>query len=124
MKQFLLTFFGLCFSLMIWAQKAPAKFSEEKFSFGKIVLNKPVTHIFKFTNKGSKPLIIQDAVAQCGCTTPKFSKAAIAKGKTENIEVTFNAASPGVFTKTVTVTFAGYKEPTILTIDGEVNPSK
>ncbi len=120
MKHLLLTFLGLCFSFIVWAQKAPAKFNEEKFTFGKIALNKPVTHIFKFTNTGSKPLVIQDAVAQCGCTTPKFSKAAIAKGKSENIEVTFNAASAGSFTKTVTVTFAGYKDATILTIDGEV----
>lgn len=124
MKQFLLTLFGICFSFMIWAQKAPVKFKKEKFSFGKIALNKPVTHIFKFTNNGTKPLIIQDAVAQCGCTTPKFTKAAIAKGKTESIEVTFNAASAGSFTKIVTVTFKGYKEPTILTIEGEVNSSK
>lgn len=120
MKQIILTVFGICFSFILWAQKAPAKFTEEKFSFGKIAQNKPVTHTFKFTNTGTKPLIIENAVAECGCTTPKFTKAAITKGKTEMIEVTFNAASAGTFTKKVTVTFAGYKEPTILTIDGEV----
>jgi hypothetical protein len=120
MKQLVITCFALILTVAVYAQKAPVKFSKEKHSFGKIKLNKPATYAFTFTNSGDKPLVIQDAQAQCGCTSPKYSKGAIAKGKSEKIEVTYNAATVGAFTKTVTVTFAGYKDPVTLTIEGEV----
>lgn len=95
-------------------------FAKTEHSFGKIKQNVPVTHVFTVTNKGSKPLLIENATAECGCTTPVYTKAAILKGKSTTIKVTFNAATPGPFTKRVTVKFVNVAEPTILTIKGEV----
>jgi len=113
----------VCFSVAGFGQTTgvtAAKFNSIKHTFGKIKQNVPATYIFKFTNTSSKPLVIESAVAQCGCTTPEYPKGAIAKGKSGTIKVTYNAATMGVFTKTVTVKFAGVKDPVILTIDGEV----
>ena len=62
----------------------------------------------------------EQATAQCGCTTPEYSKKAILKNKISPIKVTYNAANPGPFTKTVTIKFLNIAEPTILTIEGEV----
>ena len=95
-------------------------FDKLKFSFGKIKQGTPKGTIFTLKNTGSKPLIIEQATAQCGCTTPEYSKAPILKGKSSPIKVTYNAANPGPFTKTVTVKFLGVAEPSILTIEGEV----
>ena len=75
---------------------------------------------FTLKNTSSKPLIIEQATAQCGCTTPEYSKAPILKGKSTPIKVTYNAANAGPFTKTVTVKFLNIPEPTVLTIEGEV----
>lgn len=97
-------------------------FNELKHSFGKIKQNKPVTYLFKFTNKGTKALIVESATAGCGCTTPEYPKTPVVKGKEEQIKVTYNAAAAGAFKKDVTVKFANHPEPIILVIDGEVIP--
>lgn len=100
---------------------ATAKFATLKHSFGNDVKqNKPATYTFTFVNTGKKPLVVESAVAGCGCTTPVYTKAPIAKGKKGDIKVTYNAAALGTFTKTVTVKFLNIAEPVILTIDGEV----
>lgn len=121
MKQLLVLAF-LCFGMVAFGQtKNDIKFTAMKHSFGKIKQNKPVTYTFTFKNASTaKPLIIESATAECGCTTPEYPKSPIGKGKTGNIKVTFNAASPGAFTKKVTVKFANIPEPVILTIDGDV----
>jgi Protein of unknown function (DUF1573) len=102
------------------AKNNEISFSDVKHSFGKIKQNIPASYTFNLKNNGSKPLIIEQATAQCGCTTPEYSKSPILKGKSSPIKVTYNAANPGPFTKTVTVKFLNVPEPTILTIEGEV----
>jgi hypothetical protein len=99
---------------------APVEFKTMKYSFGKIDQGKPVTTEFTFSNSSGKPVIIESAVAGCGCTKPEYPEAPIPNGKTGTIKVTYNAANPGAFTKTVTVKFANVTEPVVLTIDGEV----
>jgi hypothetical protein len=97
-----------------------ASFDKVKHSFGKIKQGTPQSISFTLKNTSSKPLIIEQATAQCGCTTPEYSKAPILKGKSTPIKVTYNAANAGPFTKTVTVKFLNIPEPTVLTIEGEV----
>lgn len=99
---------------------SPADFKITKYSFGKIPQSKPVTTAFTFTNISDKPLVIEVATAECGCTTPDYPKTPILKGKTGIIKVTYNAANLGSFTKNVTVKFANIASPIILTIEGEV----
>ena len=122
MKNILIAFFVLA-TLGATAQ-SPVQFKEVKHSFGKIKQGIPTTYVFNFKNTTNKPLVIESAVAGCGCTTPEFPKAPIAKGKTGTIKVTYNAANPGAFTKDVTVKFLNTPQPTVLTIDGEVEPKK
>lgn len=121
MKRLLVLAF-LCCSVVAFGQtKNDVKFTAMKHSFGKIKQNVPATYTFTFRNAStSKPLIIETATAQCGCTTPVYPKSPIGKGKTGTIKVTYNAATMGAFTKTVTVKFANINEPITLTIDGEV----
>ncbi len=97
-----------------------ASFVKTEHNFGKIKKDKPVTYSFSVKNNGTKPLLIENATAECGCTTPVYSKAAILKGKSSPIKVTFNAGAEGVFNKRVTVKFLNVAVPTILLIKGEV----
>lgn len=88
--------------------------------FGKIKQGTPVTHEFKFTNSGKAPLVITNVQASCGCTTPDWTKEPVMPGGQGFIKATYNAASPGAFSKTVTVTAnieTGFVQ---LTIKGEV----
>lgn len=118
MKQLFFAF-SILFCLAATAQN-DIKFKDIKHSFGKIKQNKPVTYFFSFKNTGAKPLIVESAVAGCGCTTPEYPKTPIQKGKEGKIKVTYNAAASGPFKKDVTVKFANHAEPTVLVIDGEV----
>jgi|SRR6478609_10631128 len=88
--------------------------------FGKIKLGVPVTHEFKFTNTSKVPLIITNVQASCGCTTPSWTKDPVMPGGSGFIKATFNAASPGVFGKTVTVTANVDPGFVQLSIKGEV----
>jgi hypothetical protein len=111
----------LFMTVAVFAQSpADIAFKTTKHSFGKIKQNVPATYLFTFTNNSSKPAVIEFANAECGCTTPEYSKNPIMKGKTSTIKVTYNAANPGVFKKNVNVKFANAQLPIVLTIDGEV----
>jgi hypothetical protein len=95
-------------------------FAEETYDFGKIPKGTPVTHEFTFTNNGKEPIVISNVQASCGCTTPKWPKEPILPGKSASINVQYNAASPGGFNKSITIT-SNSKTPTkVLYIKGTV----
>ena len=100
------------------------KFEKNAWAFGKVIQNKPVTYEFKFTNPGKAPLIIESAVAECGCTTPIYPTKPIMKGKPGTIKVTYDAKNAGSFTKKVTIKLVNVAETKILTITGEVVAAK
>jgi len=123
MKKIIAIFSFMFIASMAMAQ-APVQFATLTHSFGKIAQNKPVTFDFSFNNTSNKAVIVDVATAECGCTTPEYPKAPIAKGKAGVIKVTYNAANMGTFTKKVTVKFANVDIPVILTIEGEVIAAK
>lgn len=88
--------------------------------FGEIPQGKPVTVEFSFANTGDEPLLIADVVPSCGCTASDYSKEAIAPGKSSSIKVTYNAASTGSFSKTITVNFVDGSLRKLLSIKGTV----
>jgi hypothetical protein len=94
--------------------------TETAFDFGKIKQNTPVTHEFRFVNKGAEPLFITSVQASCGCTVAKYSKDAIAPGAEGFVTATYNAASKGVFNKSVTVNANNQDGVVVLAIRGEV----
>ncbi len=93
---------------------------EIEFDFGKIPQGKPVTHVFEVKNAGKDSLKIVTVQASCGCTTPEWEhdKAIAPKGSTK-INVGYNAAAAGPFTKFITITYNGTLTKQI-TIKGEV----
>jgi hypothetical protein len=93
---------------------------ETLFDFGKIPQGKPVTHIFYVSNNGTDSLKISNVQASCGCTTPEWDRnEVVSPGSTTKITVGYNAASEGMFTKLITITYNGAKTKQ-LTIKGEV----
>ena len=100
--------------------QAEATFEKEVHDFGIIPQGVPATVTFYFKNTGKEPLIIKNAAASCGCTTPEWSKEPIKPGQKGFVKATYNAAAAGSFTKNVTVTSNGKKEQITLTLKGEV----
>src|SRR5687767_1799881 len=96
------------------------KVNTEKFDFGKIKQNVPVTTSFTITNKSNKPIVVENAWATCGCTTPEYPKPPIAPGASAKVKVGYNAAALNGFTKEIYIKLAGVQEPKIVRITGEV----
>ena len=94
--------------------------TETSFDFGKIKQNAPVTHEFRFVNKGAEPLVITSVQASCGCTVAKYTKEPIAPGAEGFVTATYNAATKGIFNKSVTVNANTQDGVVVLAIRGEV----
>lgn len=78
---------------------------EPGFDFGRIPQGKPVSHIFKVSNAGKAPLVIENVQASCGCTTPEWSKVPVGPGETTEIRVGYNAETEGPFEKSITIQY-------------------
>jgi hypothetical protein len=99
------------------------QFNEDTWDFGNIPMGIPATHVFEYTSTGKNPVVVSQATASCGCTTPTWTKEPVPNGKKGSISVTYNAAREGSFVKTVTV-LSNTGEPKYLTIKGTVLPKK
>lgn len=82
--------------------------------------------VFTFTNTGDAPLVINQAVASCGCTVPKFTKTPIRPGETGTVNVTYSGKGkvPGHFRKSITVHSNANPEIIRLYIEGVMTESK
>src|SRR5688572_19260370 len=100
----------------------PLQFREEIFDFGTIKeQGGAATHEFSFINNSSRAIKILTVQASCGCTTPDWTKDAIAPGKSGFIQASFNPVGrPGYFNKSLTVTTDFDSNPIILQIKGQV----
>lgn len=97
------------------------KWKEDSFDFGLIEKGKPVSHDFTFTNTGKQTVLITNVKASCGCTATNYTKTPIKPGESGFVTATYNAASPGSFNKTVTVTTNDTDNKKILIIKGKVD---
>ena len=117
---------SVCFA-MAQQNQASIKFDKIIHNFGTFSENQPTQKcVFTFTNVGTAPLIINQAVASCGCTIPSYTKAPIKPGEKGEIKVTYNGtgAFPGHFKKTITVRTNGVTELTRLYIEGVMSENK
>lgn len=117
---------SVCFA-MAQQNQASIKFDTMIHNFGTFSENQPTQKcVFTFTNVGTAPLIINQAVASCGCTIPSYTKAPIKPGEKGEIKVTYNGtgAFPGHFKKTITVRTNGVTELTRLYIEGVMSENK
>ena len=127
-KFFVLTMLLFCGMSVALAQKpAEIKFDKLTHDFGTFSEKEPVVSCtFSFTNVGESPLIINQAVASCGCTVPEYTKTPIQPGEKGEIKVTYNGTGkfPGHFKKSITVRTNGAVEMTRLYIEGEMTEAK
>ena len=114
----------LCGVSFASAQKpAEIKFDKVVHDFGKFSAKEPVVScVFTFTNVGEMPLVINQAVASCGCTVPEYTQTPSKPGEKGEIKVTYNGTGkfPGHFKKSVTVRTNGVVEMTRVYIEGDM----
>ena len=80
---------GLVLGVTTVAAQAVITFKTTEHNFGKFNEKQEQTYVFKFKNTGDKPLVIEQAVASCGCTVPTYTQAPIAPGKNGEIKVVY-----------------------------------
>ena len=96
--------------------QAEIKFDKVNFNFGTFSEKNGVQKTsFTFTNTGNKPLVINQIVASCGCTTPNYDKKPIAPGQKNG-----KGKLTGHFKKSITVYSNAATEMTRLYIEGEM----
>ena len=127
MKKFVFLIMLLVASVSSASAQAEIKFDKVLHNFGKFPEDSPkVSCVFSFTNVGDAPLVINQAIASCGCTVPQYTKAPIKPGEKGEIKVTYNGAGkfPGHFKKSITVRTNGKIEMTRLYVEGDMEESK
>ena len=80
------------------------KWDTETHEFGEIEKGKPASYEFTFTNTTKETILITNVKPSCGCTAANYTKTPIKPGEKGTVEATYNAAAPGNFHKTITVT--------------------
>ena len=113
----------LVFCLLALAARAQGVLTFERtdHDFGKVPEGTMATYEFKFKNTGNQPIVIANAQASCGCTTPDWTKTPIMPGKMGMIKAVYNSAGrPGVFAKTVTVSSNATESSKVLSLKGTV----
>ncbi len=127
-KIIMMTLMLVCGMTAVMAQKpAQIKFDKTTHNFGSFSENEPkVSCSFTFTNIGEQPLVINQAIASCGCTVPEYTKTPIQPGEKGEIKVTYNGTGkfPGHFKKSITVRTNGAVEMTRLYIEGDMTEAR
>ena len=116
-----------CMTIVNAQENAEITFDKVSHIFGTFSENDPVRECtFTFTNEGKAPLVINQAVASCGCTIPSYTKQPVAPGQKGEIKVTYNGKGkfPGHFKKTITVRTNGVPEMTRLVIEGDMTEAE
>jgi hypothetical protein len=75
-------------------------------NFGNINMGEKIKVVFRFKNTGTKPLVLAEVKAGCGCTVPDYTKGAIAPGAQGEVTGAFdsNKSHPGEVRKSIFVT--------------------
>ena len=122
MKNLLFLFIAITSSFIFSQEVGPKiEFESLEINYGKISKGDNGIRIFKFTNVGSKPLIINKVYSSCGCTIPKKPSSPIGPGQGDEIQVKYDTNRVGPIRKTITVLSNAINSPTMsLKITGNV----
>lgn len=98
---------------------------DSSYNFGKVSDGEKVEFSYRFKNTGTKPLVIEDASASCGCTVPQKPEKPILPGETGFIKIVFDSKGRvGNAYKTVTVRSNAKPEFPQLILTGDVEAKK
>lgn len=97
------------------------EFDTKEYDFGTITEGEKVEGVFNIKNTGKVDLIITSVKPSCGCTTPNWTKDAIAPGTTGEIKFVFNSANRvGKQNKSITVKSNAEKTTEVIRLKGTV----
>ena len=95
-------------------------FDKKVHDYGTIRQGSDGNSVFTFTNTGTKPLILNNVVASCGCTAPEWPRQPIPPGGKGEIKVKYNTELVGTFNKSITVHSNAENNVVNLSVKGNV----
>jgi len=106
------------------AQNDKISFNKTEHDYGVIGdRDGAVYYDFIFTNNSNEPVIVTNATASCGCTSPIWSREPVEPNKTGKITAVYTPQGRGSFAKSITVYF-NKSQIVHLVIKGEVVASE
>jgi len=94
---------------------------DSAYNFGKATDGEKVEYNYRFKNTGTKPLVIVNATASCGCTVPQKPENPILPGEIGFIKVVFDSKGRiGTAHKTISITSNAKPAFPELVLTGEV----
>lgn len=100
-KYVILCALTLASTLSIEAQRI--SFERNTINAGTTLWKRPVTVVFKYTNKDKDPLFVREVDAGCGCLKPEWRADALMKGDEGEIRITYDAQMLGHFDRYIDV---------------------
>jgi hypothetical protein len=95
-------------------------FDKSIHDYGTIEKGSDGISVFTFTNKGQKPLVLNNVRASCGCTVPEWPRQPVAPGETGEIKVKYNTNINGNFNKSISVHSNAANSVVTLRVKGSV----
>lgn len=89
-----------------------------EYQMGKIERSSQPKAVFRIRNEGKKPLIIQDIVVSCNCTSSKWPKVPIMPGKEAEITLTYKASIEGPFQQVAYIISNAFNSSVTIAING------
>lgn len=99
---------------------AEIKFDKLTVDFGTLKVGNVKEVTITYTNIGKKPLILDDVISSCDCTTVDWSKKPVMPGQKGTIKATYTAKNTGLISKRLTVLSNANTDRVILQLKGEV----
>ena len=131
-KRAFLAIIACCFIATTSFGQAPAAgrpdvpemtFEKLEHDFGKVALNDTAKFEFKFTNTGSRPVVVQNCSVGCGCTVSSCPAGSdqILPGQSRVITMMYTRTSyEHQFNQAATIISTAHNSPIRLTIRGQV----
>lgn len=95
-------------------------FEENTIDMGNIIQGKTYNVRFKYVNKTSGPLFIEDIRPSCGCAVPQWDKIPIRENESSDIVISFTPDTKGYNSKIIMVFHNKSKHPVRLIIKANV----
>ena len=99
---------------------AEITFDKLTVDFGTLKVGDVKVVTITFTNIGKKPLILDDVISSCDCTTVAWEKKPVMPGQKGTIKATYTAKNTGLISKRLTVLSNANTDRVILQLKGEV----
>lgn len=115
------TLFIITLLSTIVCQAQKIAFDKQTVTTPTTLWKKPVTAVFKFTNKDKAPLTVSYVDGGCGCMEAEWTKTPVQKGEHGEVKVTYDAKLLGKFDKIIEVYSNSGKSPVEIRMKGLVS---